>query len=558
MEEFKAFSHAHFAQMEAIGFPKNLHSSLYKKLTNEEYDIGTKVKIVIDKDNEKMMVTPIVKLDAEEDVYLIDHAWTFRYYEAYEMLKENKKLRYRMRNIMNYPGKIDITNVSQTSMANDDVQASAVPEEYKEEKLNLLKYLERMPDGPTIYNLDEYGIVGLQNIPFKEDATEISLFGNKISDPYTITDNLFKFTNLKALWLNDNPIEESCQNFDEIGEFLESLEIINSKFTSRAGEWALLFCAKDQNVEKLEDIEYLDLSSRDFLKMKDLVVLDRLTKLHTLDISDHTNLSKSLEEVKGTENKEFEGQEFKVTGYSFNLVQFLSKLPQVKNIICDDDVAEYFIDQHNLGKLSEILPNIETINKYLIPTSFEEYKVEKEVSYIFEHMWKYACTYRFSTTANQKDHESYWYIMDEVGSAIQHSDDPNVEIHPFIYCKDLVDLQNPDKNAVLDPSSRITYSILWPKKQIEKDTIIYRDFLPRITEDLFRSARLCVWFMTPDKYYKEALETYKDETKAFTAQSGQWDDKFILNQEHDKSHLDELKDLDRPVKLYVEFVSFVF
>jgi tubulin--tyrosine ligase-like protein 12 len=31
------------------------------------------------------------------------------------------------------------------------------------------------------------------------------------------------------------------------------------------------------------------------------------------------------------------------------------------------------------------------------------------------------------------DEESIWYIMDEVGSSIAHSDVPNLAVHPFIY-----------------------------------------------------------------------------------------------------------------------------
>lgn len=80
--------------------------------------------------------------------------------------------------------------------------------------------------------------------------------------------------------------------------------------------------------------------------------------------------------------------------------------------------------------------------------------------------------------------------MDEVGCALQHSDDFNVEIHPFIYCPDLMAMQNPDNHASPDPSVRITFSILWPKKDIEENAIMTRDFLPRITEDEFRSGRL--------------------------------------------------------------------
>lgn len=393
MNEFKAFSLVHNAQLDHIGFPKNLHSRLYQKLKTEEFDIGTKVKIIIDKEAGKMMLTSLEKIDAEEDVYLVDHAWTFRYYEAYDYLKSNKKLRYRMKTIMGYPDKIDITNCVQEGESTDAIKS--IPEEYKEERPNLLKYLEQMPDGPTIYNLDEYGIVGLDNVPFKEDATEISLFGNRISDPYTVTDNLLKFEHLKALWLNDNPIEDNCHNFDEIGEFLKSLEIINSKFTSRASEWAILFCCRDQGIERVEDIEYLDLSSRYFLKMKDITILDKMTKVKTIDISDHNNLLDSLkEESKGTETKELEGQKFDLTGFSHNLYQFLSKLPQVENVICDDDIVEHFINENKEGKLCEILPNLKTINKIKIPDSFEEYKLEKEIQHLMKHLWKYANTYR--------------------------------------------------------------------------------------------------------------------------------------------------------------------
>ena len=266
-----------------------------------------------------------------------------------------------------------------------------IPEEYKEERPNLLKYLEKMPDGPTIYNLDEYGIFSLENIPFKEDATEISLYGNRISDPYTVTENLLKLENLKALWLNDNPIEETCHNFDEIGEYLKSLEIINSKFTSKAGEWALLFCCKDQKIDSLDKIEYLDLSSREFLKIKDLSIFEKLTSLHTVDIRDHKNLIKSSsEEAKGTQEKEIEGQTFEVTGYSHSLVDFFHTIPQIQNLICEDDVAEFITDNFKAGKLEELLPNLKTVNNVKITKSFNDYKVDKEVQTIMKDLWKFA------------------------------------------------------------------------------------------------------------------------------------------------------------------------
>jgi hypothetical protein len=35
---------------------------------------------------------------------------------------------------------------------------------------------------------------------------------------------------------------------------MPTLEILNSKFTNQAGEWALLYYAKNQGAERLEEI----------------------------------------------------------------------------------------------------------------------------------------------------------------------------------------------------------------------------------------------------------------------------------------------------------------
>ena len=82
--------------------------------------------------------------------------------------------------------------------------------------------------------------------------------------------------------------------------------------------------------------------------------------------------------------------------------------------------------------------------------------------------------------------------MDEVGTAMRHSDEPNFAVHPFIY----------SPNMKLDDHT-ITYSIAWPIKDINDGDVIYRDFLKGIDESKFRSARLAVWFNTPQEYYLE-------------------------------------------------------
>lgn len=130
--------------------------------------------------------------------------------------------------------------------------------------------------------------------------------------------------------------------------------------------------------------------------MKDLSIFEELKKLETVDIRDNKDLLKNLkEEQKGTETKEIEGQVFNVTGNSHELKDFFKKVPQIKNILCDDDVAEHLIDLSKHGKLVDMLPNLETINKIPIPNSYDAYKVEKEILEVLQHLWKYACTYRY-------------------------------------------------------------------------------------------------------------------------------------------------------------------
>ena len=51
--------------------------------------------------------------------------------------------------------------------------------------------------------------------------------------------------NLKALWLNDNPVVTACSNFNTIADIMPKLEIMNSQLTSKAGEWSMLFYAKE-------------------------------------------------------------------------------------------------------------------------------------------------------------------------------------------------------------------------------------------------------------------------------------------------------------------------
>ena len=66
-------------------------------------------------------------------------------------------------------------------------------------------------------------------------------------------------------------------------------------------------------------------------------------------------------------------------------------------------------------------------------------------------MWRVTQQYTY-VQAGQMDEEATFYINDEIGSAISHSDFPNVKMMPFIWSKN---------NTESDPDT-IVMTIVWP------------------------------------------------------------------------------------------------
>lgn len=135
----------------------------------------------------------------------------------------------------------------------------------------------------------------------------------------------------------------------------------------------------------------------------------------------------------------------------------------------------------------------------------QERWVEKKIQKVMKNIWMYTGCYRIAA-GNKMDESSIWYVCDEVGSALAHSDKPNCQMLPFIYSP---------KNSLEDETT-ITYSILWPIEDIEKNGIFSRDKLYRIDEKKFRSARLSVWYETPEEYFKEQLKLYREGSKGMS------------------------------------------
>lgn len=95
---------------------------------------------------------------------------------------------------------------------------------------------------------------------------------------------------------------------------------------------------------------------------------------------------------------------------------------------------------------------------------------------IFKNLWKFSNFYSIANTENAEDRVPIWYVMDELGSAIGHSDTPNFRVVPFVYVP-----------------QQITYSLLFPVKDTEYSEVVYRDFVENISDEQQRAALLLPW-----------------------------------------------------------------
>jgi len=65
--------------------------------------------------------------------------------------------------------------------------------------------------------------------------------------------------------------------------------------TAKAGEWAMLFYARDHGAKTLADIKSLDLNGKNLLRAANLDFLKEMTNLTRLDISDNVDMYKPSE-----------------------------------------------------------------------------------------------------------------------------------------------------------------------------------------------------------------------------------------------------------------------
>ncbi|KAH9609980.1 hypothetical protein KSS87_007366 [Heliosperma pusillum] len=510
IENYEDFLKVHGFLLTATGLPESLYPHLFRKLTSETFDAGDSFLIDPCQNGlQRRLLFTSDFMSKHSNLFLVDHAWTFRLSDAPKQLEEVPGLTERMASLMCVDIDQDEQDEGIASDANEDNAKMSVEEilEYeicrvKESNNDGLKWLELEE-----LDLDDDKLCALDLPTRCPNLVALSLLGNKITKMETILKEIGKLKHLRAIWLTYNPCLKNCSSNvkDAVIQAFPKLEIFNSHFTRNYGEWALGFCGEiyckdNPGVEgdhQFQNVTSLDLSGR---------------QIHNLNNKAFSPVEfPHLTSINLRENPLEENS-------SHELLESLKRFPSLISLEVDIpgplgesavEILEYLPNLFLLNgvKASKIFETEKHVVDAIVQPRLPEWNSDDSLAdRVLNAMWLYLMTYRL---ANEEkiDETSVWYVMDELGSALRHSDEPNFRVAPFLYMR--------DGNL----SSAISYTILWPTQDVHKGDECTRDFLFGVGENKQRSSRLTAWFHTPKNYFIRAYERrlQKLQSKCFAA-----------------------------------------
>jgi len=104
---------------------------------------------------------------------------------------------------------------------------------------------------------------------------------------------------------------------------------------------------------------------------------------------------------------------------------------------------------------------------------------EKEsVDKVMEAKWRFSQTYSVGNADTVEERMPVWYVLDEFGARIQHSDEPSFRMVPFVYLQD-----------------GAAYSLLFPVQDCSEGDEVTRDYVegPLASSSVYRQCLLVPW-----------------------------------------------------------------
>jgi len=537
-QEYEKFYEFHGMQLYGMNFPKDLGEKLYYKLKYEVFDSSRFFEIQENQTDARLLLKSKLDVKKEFEVFLVDHCWTFKIRQFNEFCEKYPNVIHRVLQMVKYGNvKKDILTVEQFSdqpkyQDLEDAIKKQSQLEYELLSFNLdpnkkfnYKYFEF--DNFFIENpntsLTQFFLNIMQNDTKIKDIIYIglSMEHNQIKNINYLKEFLNKlnsFTNsnkkfeLKALWIESNPLELIDENYQEelLLEF-DNIELLNRKLNKNSSLWSLEYLYSTYSLESKFNNRYKDKFDNEIYNKI------HASKRYFMDFNGRNPLafekSEVLQEFLNSRKINFIdlADNYYNSDNEDDLINFICLFKDLEFLLVDED-TDYLFTQgteeeeedsenalkliyKNLNKIVASCPKLKIINNYSVEklsslnTSNGNLKNYQIQNWVKRYMWKIIQTYRLMTN-DKYDQDSTWYINDEFGCSINHSDSPNVALFPFLFSP-----SNTFKDDV------ITYSILWPIKDIKKNDEILRDYLHNINETMQRSARLTCWFNTPKQYF---------------------------------------------------------
>ncbi|CAG5120050.1 unnamed protein product [Candidula unifasciata] len=148
----------------------------------------------------------------------------------------------------------------------------------------------------------------------------------------------------------------------------------------------------------------------------------------------------------------------------------------------NDPKSIYLIDHIWTHEIKEVRPALEgdpDLTKRmtnLMAIEADGLSKEKQIHKILDYMWCFVQTSFGRIALDTETTKPKWFIMDEFGSRIHHSDTPNFRVIPFYY-----------------KAIERAFSIMWPLMEVRNGDEVTRDFVFGELDTAKRRARLIPW-----------------------------------------------------------------
>ncbi|PQQ09085.1 tubulin--tyrosine ligase-like protein 12 [Prunus yedoensis var. nudiflora] len=206
IETYEDFVKVHGLLLAASGLPQSLHRQLFQKLLSESFDGGSHFQIEPTEDGRpRRLVLTSDSMPEHSDVFLIDHSWTFRLSDAYKQLMEVPGLAERMAAIMCVDADLNSdSEEDRLSEGNAKRWVLEVLENEITEANGNVRWLE-LED----LDIDDETLSSLDLSTKCPGLFALSLCGNKLENVEVVVQEVTKLKNLRALWLNNNPVVQN-------------------------------------------------------------------------------------------------------------------------------------------------------------------------------------------------------------------------------------------------------------------------------------------------------------------------------------------------------------